>query len=94
MSTYSLTKTIIMSIHNLTNIKTMTNKPENKELLIEFSQYLGVDCGIVIYDMLSKVDGFLSQKQQNTSCEICGCGNPSVKHFCKNCGGEIKYQSR
>ena len=23
--------------------------------------------------------------------DICGCGNPSVKHSCKNCGGEIKY---
>ena len=23
--------------------------------------------------------------------EICACGNPSVKHSCKNCDGEIRY---
>lgn len=23
--------------------------------------------------------------------EICCCGKPSVKHYCKNCKGEIKY---
>jgi hypothetical protein len=23
--------------------------------------------------------------------EICGCGNPIVKHTCNNCDGEIRY---
>jgi hypothetical protein len=35
---------------------------QRSELLFAFAQYLGVDCGVVIYDTAKKIDDFLSKQ--------------------------------
>jgi len=35
---------------------------QRSELLFAFAQYLGVDCGVVIYDTAKKIDDFLNKQ--------------------------------